>query len=77
MPDHPEKPRDRGLDLAEHATYSTVTQASATVLESLREVVGFRFWAVTRVTGQTYAIVGTGLGEVGLGAIRKRIDERT
>ncbi len=60
MPDHPEKPRDRGLDLAEHATYSTVTQASATVLESLREVVGFRFWAVTRVTGQTYAIVGTG-----------------
>lgn len=60
MPDHRETPHDRGLDLAEHSGYSNVAEASASVLESLHEVVGFRFWAVTRVTGQTYAIVSTG-----------------
>ena len=48
------------MDLTAHAPYRTVPDACAAVLEQLRDAVGFRSWAVTRVTGATYAIVSTG-----------------
>lgn len=55
----PEPPADLSLDLAAHAAYPDAGEASAAVLKHLRRAVGFRFWAVTRVTGQTSAIVTT------------------
>jgi len=51
-----------GVDLADHAPFRHAGQAAAAVLQDLAGVVGFRFWAVTRVTGGTYAIAATGGG---------------
>jgi len=56
----PALPADLSLDLAEHAAYPDAGVASAAVLEQLHGAVGFRFWAVTRVTGQTCQIIATG-----------------
>ena len=49
-----------GLDLAGHAPHGDFDQAAAAVLADLRGTVGFRFWAATRLTGQTYVIAVTG-----------------
>jgi len=49
-----------GLDLSGHAGFPSTATTAAAVLEHLRSAVGFRFWAVTRVTGGTYAVVSTG-----------------
>jgi len=54
----PEPPAD--LSLAAHAAYPDAAVASAAVLKHLHGAVGFRFWAVTRVIGQTCQIVATG-----------------
>jgi len=56
----PEPPADLSLDLAAHAAYPDAGVASAAVLKYLHGAVGFRFWAVTRVTGQTCQIIATG-----------------
>jgi len=56
----PEPPADLSLDLAAHAAYPDAGVASAAVLKHLHSAVGFRFWAVTRVTGQTCQIIATG-----------------
>jgi len=56
----PEPPADLSLDLAAHAAYPDAAVASAAVLKQLHGAVGFRFWAVTRVTGQTCQIIATG-----------------
>jgi len=56
----PEPPADLSLDLAAHAAYPDAGVASAAVLKYLHGAVGFRFWAVTRVIGQTCQIVATG-----------------
>ena len=50
------------LDLSRHAGFRDAALTSAAVLEQLRGAVGFRCWAVTRVTGQTYTVVATGEG---------------
>ena len=67
-----DRPRDRlrnrpggpglgpGVDLAAHGPFRGIEQAAAVVLEDLQRAVGFRFWAVTRVTGQTYVIAAVG-----------------
>ena len=55
-------PGGSGLDLTGHAPFAHAGQASQAVLEDLRSGVGFRFWAVTRLTGQTYVIAATGPG---------------
>jgi diguanylate cyclase (GGDEF)-like protein len=46
--------------LVAHAAYEDPAQACAAVLDQLQREVGFRYWAVTRVTGATYAIVSSG-----------------
>jgi len=56
----PEPPADLSLDLAAHAAYPDAGVASAAVLKHLHGAVGFRFWAVTRVIGQTCQIIATG-----------------
>ncbi len=68
MPDPKEPPpadaRAGGpaLDLSDHVPFRDAPQAAAAVLADLRRAVGFRFWAVTRLTGQTYVIVATAPG---------------
>lgn len=72
MPEDRERPSaaaaDRagppGLDLAGHAPHGYFAQAAAAVLQDLRRAVGFRFWAVTRLTGQTYVGRGDRPGRV-------------
>jgi len=56
----PEPSADSSLDLAAHAAYVDAAVASAAVLKHLHGAVGLRFWAVTRVTGETYTIIATG-----------------
>ncbi len=56
----PEPSADLSLDLAAHAAYPDAAVASAAVLKQLHGAIGFRFWAVTRVTGQTCQIIATG-----------------
>lgn len=65
MPGHRDDPTHSheaggGVDLAAHAPLRDASAASEAVLQHLRAALGFRFWAVTRVTGQTYAVVSTG-----------------
>lgn len=68
MPNPQERPLadDRaggpGVDLSDHVPFRDVRQAAAAVLGDLRQTVGFRFWAVTRLTGQTYVVAATGPG---------------
>lgn len=52
----------QGVDLSQHAPFPDSGQAAAVVLQDLRSTVGFGFWAVTRVTGETYVIVTVGPG---------------
>jgi len=56
----PEPSAVLSVDLAAHAAYADAGVASAAVLKYLHGAVGFRFWAVTRVIGQTCQIVATG-----------------
>jgi diguanylate cyclase (GGDEF)-like protein len=51
-----------GVDLSDYVPFRHVRQAAAAVLGDLRAAVGFRFWAVTRLTGQTYVIAETASG---------------
>ena len=68
MPDIPDStvPPDAGrwgapgVDLAAHGPFRDDGQSAGAVLEDLRRTVGFRFWAVTRLTGQTSTIIATG-----------------
>jgi diguanylate cyclase (GGDEF)-like protein len=52
--------RAPGVDLAAHGPFPDDGQTGGAVLRDLRRTVGFRFWAVTRLTGQTSTIVATG-----------------
>lgn len=57
-----ERPGRPGADLAGQAPYRDVAQAATAVMEDLRRAVGFRSWAMTRVTGQTYVVAATAPG---------------
>jgi len=65
-PQEPSPADDRvgasAVDLSDHVPFRDASQASAAVLGDLRRAVGFRFWAVTRLTGQTYVIAATAPG---------------
>ncbi len=51
-----------GVDLSDHVPFRDARQAAVAVLGDLRRAVGFRFWAVTRLTGQTYVVAATAPG---------------
>jgi diguanylate cyclase len=52
----------RGSTCPTTSRSGTPRQAAAAVLSDLRRAVGFRSWAVTRLTGQTYVIAATAPG---------------
>ena len=65
--DPPEQTRDGsrpdpsvGGDLTTYAAFPNLASAAAAVLSFLRAELGFRWWAVSRVTGGTYAVLTTG-----------------
>lgn len=49
-----------GKGLAAHAPFADAGAAADAMLSRLRGEVGFGWWAVTRITGGTYAILSTG-----------------
>lgn len=55
----PPEPGTAG-DLARHAAFRDVPAAASAVLTHLQGELGFGWWAVSRVTGGTYAVLTTG-----------------
>ena len=49
-----------GGDLTRYVAFPDVATAASAVLAFLRAELGFRWWAVSRVTGGTYAVLTTG-----------------
>jgi len=48
--------------LAAHAAFPDLSSAAAGVLRQLCRELGFRLWALTRVSGTTYTVLTTGGG---------------
>src|SRR4051794_29292457 len=49
-----------GDGLAAHAAFSDLTEAAGEVMRQLGRELGFRLWALTRVSGTTYTVLTTG-----------------
>src|SRR4051812_42861130 len=49
-----------GAGLAAHAAFSDLAEAAGAVMRQLCRELGFRLWALTRVSGSTYTVLTTG-----------------
>src|SRR4051794_37362934 len=59
-PDGPAAHGSTGEGLAAHAAFSDLTEAAGEVMRQLCRELGFRLWALTRVSGSTYTVLTTG-----------------